>query len=177
MKASTSFLALTAWAAAVGCASPNRVAYSAINTPPRPFVPRTAADVDVSVGKPPARPYVEVGLFEVDQGTGSNGLPASTESMIDTLREHAALRGCDAVQVKDVAYKTRNKWGWTVVTGICEMYTDEPPKQADIRVTRTPIRPLPGEGRSCSAQDDPPPGLPCPDPLVCSNKVCVAPYR
>src|SRR4051812_21932826 len=90
-------MALTLCLAGPGCAGvPHAVTYAAINPPPRPFVRRAAADVDVTVGKPPARAHVDVGLFEVYQGSNDDSTRPPTEGMIATLRLHAALRGCDA---------------------------------------------------------------------------------
>ena len=88
----------------LGCAAPNAVVYSPVNTPPRAFVRRTPASVDMFVGKPPTRPHVDVGMFEVYQGRQNDGAGLSTEEMFVTLRLHAALRGCDAVQVMGVEF-------------------------------------------------------------------------
>ena len=68
---------LTASATAIlGCATPNAVVYSPVNTPPRAFVRRTPASVEMFVGKPPTRPHVDVGMFEVYQGRRTTA-PAS----------------------------------------------------------------------------------------------------
>jgi len=163
-------------AAAIGCATPNAVTYSPINAPPRPFVRRPPAEVDVTVGKPPPRPTVDVGMFEVGQGMNDDGSGKSTASMIRTLRAHAALRGCDAVQVMDVDVVGRN--GWRVVRGVCEMYTDAEAGQTPSRVGAAPCGRLPGEGQSCvvaSGGSITPP--PCPYPLVCANSRCASPYQ
>jgi len=170
-----SVMGLAACPAVFGCATPNSVTYAAINSPPRPFVQRDAAAVDVFVGKTPARPYVEVGLFEVYQGMGDDGLRRSTEDMIDTLRFHAGLRGCDAVQVLGV--ELAGKHEWRVVRGVCEVYTDEQAEQAAVHITRRKL--LPGEGKSCEPIGTGPTVTPatCPDPLVCSDKLCVSPYH
>ena len=163
----------------VGCATANSVNYSAINAPPRPFVRRDPSTVDVFVSKPPARPYVEVGLFEVYQGTTDDGVRRSTEDMIGTLRVHGGLRGCDAVQVLGVELAEagyRYHQAQSVVRGVCVLYTDEQARLADSQ--RAPLPPLPSEGKSCTTQaNHEAPMSPCPDPLVCVNRVCASPYR
>lgn len=144
--------------AVLGCAAPNTVVYSAVNAPPRAFARRTSASVDVFVGRPPIRPCVDVGLFEVAQGRDDDGTGHSTEDMLGTLRLHAALRGCDALQVLGVEspHTTgsgghRNTYG-TVVQGVCEMYTDPQAIEADksLKTER-----LPGEGKPCDWQVGP----------------------
>jgi hypothetical protein len=132
--------------------------------------------VDVTVGKPPARPSVDIGMFEVSQGMNDDGSGRSTASMIRTLREHAALRGCDAVQVMDVDSVGRN--GCRVVRGVCEMYTDAEARQTTTPVGAAPPGRLPGEGQACivgSGGSIAPP--PCPYPLVCANSRCASPYQ
>ena len=145
-------MCLTTCATALGCAAPNTVVYSAVNAPPRAFVRRTPASVDVFVGRPPIRPCVDVGLFEVAQGSNEDGTGHSTEDMLRTLRLHAALRGCDALQVLGVESsrvlgngRHRRTYG-SVVQGVCEMYTDPQAIEADKSLK--PER-LPGEGQSC----------------------------
>ena len=75
--------------------------------------------MDVFVGKAPVRPSLDVGLFEVYQRAHS-GTGPPTEAMIATLRLHAALRGCDAVQILGVELvgKTREP----VVEGVCGVH-------------------------------------------------------
>ncbi len=176
---------LTASATILGCATPTGVVYSPVNAPPRAFVRRTPASVDVFVSKPPTRPHVDVGMFEVYQGHKDDGTGLSTEDMFTTLRLHAALRGCDAVQVMGVELAGREES--RVVRGVCEMYTD--PEAVEAAKTLTPER-LPGEGRPCTAVPADtalPPSTSvapsdaltgCHYPLVCSPEgVCVTPYR
>ena len=197
-------MCLTGLAGVLGCATPNSVVYSAVNTPPRGFTRRPPASVDVFVGKPPLRPYVDVGLFEVYQGRDDDGTGHSTEDMLRTLRLHAALRGCDALQVMGV--ELAGKTNWRIVRGVCEVYTD--PQALEAHKHLRPER-LPGEGQSCEVVTaDPtnpaascpdigygqpcapsaavaagpteapmaPPGN-CPDPLVCLKSVCSSPYQ
>jgi len=172
--------AIVVSAALAGCATANSAVYSAINPAPHAFVRRDPAAVDMFVGKQPARPYVEVGLFEIYAGSDENGVERSTEDMMGTLRLHAALRGCDAVQVLGV--ELAGKHYWRVVRGVCVMYTDAQAQEAASLIAV--YKPLTGEGAAC---DPPPPATggtlppytpaPCPDPLVCTNKVCASPYR
>jgi len=176
---------LTVSATSLGCAAPNAVLYSPVNVPPRAFVRRAPASVDVFLSKPPPRPHVDLGMFEVYQGSNADGSGHSTEDMLTTLRLHAALRGCDAVQVMGV--ELAGKEESRVVRGVCEMYTDAEAIEADKSLT--PER-LPGEGRACAVvQGDtvlPPSTSAAPSdaltgclyPLVCSAKgVCASPYQ
>jgi hypothetical protein len=164
----------------LGCATPNSVTYAAINAPPRAFVRRTPETVDVFVGKPPTRPHVDVGMFEVYQGRDAQGVGRSTEAMFGTLRAHAALRGCDAGQVLGVELAARS-YG-RIVRGVCEIYTDE---QAARDASQRPAPPpLQGEGAQCTPPqptlgDEPiRAATGCPEPLSCSPKgVCASPYR
>ena len=189
-------MCLTTFAGLLGCATSNAVVYSTINAPPHAFARRSPASVDVFVGKPPVRPYLDVGMFEVYQGHDDDGTGHSTEDMLRTLRLHAALRGCDALQVMGVELAGRTYL--RVVRGVCEMYTDPQALEADQHLT--PER-LPGEGQSCTMPADPTkalascsdrgPGQPCaspapgsnapldscPDPLVCLGSVCASPYH
>ena len=145
-------ICLTALAGVLGCATPNSVVYSVVNAPPRAFARRSPESVEVFVGKPPVRPYVDVGIFEVYQGDEGDGSRRSTEDMLRTLRLHAALRGCDALQVlgvesaHTVTAGGHSKTYGGVVQGVCEMYTDSQALEADksLKTER-----LPGEGKSC----------------------------
>lgn len=166
-------MCLTTCATVLGCAAPNVVVYSAVNVPPRAFVRRTPDKVDVFVAKPPIRPYVDVGMFEVYQGRDDDGTGHSTEDMFRTLRLHAALRGCDALQILGVELAGRTYL--RVVRGVCELYTD---LQALETAKALPPQRLPREGGPCVVAvgpTNPPPN--CPDPLVCSNNVCTSPYH
>jgi hypothetical protein len=114
--------------------------------------------------------------------------------MLRTLRLHAALRGCDALQVLGVELAGRRYM--RVVRGVCEMYTD--PQALEVDKHLIPEL-LPGEGQACSMPadrttplancSDRGPGLTCgappadsatppdcADPLVCLNSVCASPY-
>ena len=162
--------------ATLSCATWNPVKYSAVNPPPHPFVRRDPAAVDVTIGKPPTRPYVDVGLFEVYEGYDSDGSwRMSTEKMIASLRRHAALRGCDAVQILGLQLVGKSEaQSSRMVTGVCEMYTDE----KVMRAASAPPPPLPDEGKPCVVPEGggyvPPP---CPDPLICSHNTCASPYQ
>jgi hypothetical protein len=170
-------VALAAFAATSGCAASAAVSYSEINAPPHPFARRAPADVDVFVGKPPLRPAVDVGIFEVSGGSGLDTPGKTIEDLVASLRQHAALRGCDAVQVLAVDME---EGGYRVMRGVCEIYTDGRAPQAAGRPASPPPAPLPGEGKSCTSAE---PGAqitggsPCPDPLVCTNHVCTSPYH
>ena len=156
-----------------GCVATTRpaVAYSVVNPPPRPLVRRGPADVDVVVGKSPLRSHVDVGLFEVYQGQRPDGELQTTQDMLDELRVHAALRGCDAVQVLGVELCCRGPV--RVVRGACEMYTDEAAQHAVMR----PAPPLPGEGQRCPVTVGPNGDVvACPGLLICQADRCVSPY-
>lgn len=160
----------TSWVA-IGCATPNQVVYSAVNQPPRPFQRRTADVVEVFIGRPPNRPHLEVGVFEVYQGQKDDGAGRSTEEMIQTLRVHSALRGCDAVQILNI--ELAGRYAYRVVRGVCEIYTDD---QAVHAAAAVPAPALPGEGHPCSL-DPESVIVSCADPLVCEKKRCVSPYH
>jgi hypothetical protein len=152
-----------------GCVTPNRVVYNAVNQPPRAFQRKPAAAVEVLVGGPTVRPHVDVGIFEVHGGTGENNLPRTTEDMVASLRVHAGLRGCDAVQVMDFDQSTKHRFG--ILRGVCEIYTDAATAQA---AAPTADR-LPTEGLSCEVNDASP--QTCVDPMVCQQGRCVSPYH
>lgn len=79
---------------AAGCG--HEIAYTSLNAPPRPLAPRDPSSVELFVSSAPDRPYVEVGLFEIEQRTpNSDGTP----EMFDKLRVRAAQIGCDALVV------------------------------------------------------------------------------
>jgi hypothetical protein len=163
---------------ATACATPNAVTYSAVNPPPHPLVRRSAAEVDVVLVGAAPRPHVDVGLFEVEQGVRDDGYRRSTEDMIATLRLHAALRGCDAIQVLGpdrfaVGHHGRSA---RVLRGVCAIYTDAP------AAPRSPLPPLPHEGERCGVTRGPAGEIPsasetCPDPLVCRQGGCASPYQ
>ncbi len=87
-------VAAAALFAVSGCG--HSFSYSALNSPSRPLTPREPASVQVLFGSTPPSPFVEVGLFEIEQQTPLS--PGTTE-MIAKLRERAAEIGCDAVLV------------------------------------------------------------------------------
>jgi hypothetical protein len=94
------------------------------------------------------------------------------------MRVHAALRGCDALEVlgiETVGHRTSRR----MITGVCEMYTDDQARQDASRAPIAPAPPLPGEGKACFDDADTQTGHPppCPDPLICSKNVCASPYR
>jgi len=171
--------AIVVSAALAGCATANSAVYSAINPAPHAFVRRDPAAVDMFVGKTPARPYVEVGLFEIYAGSDDNGQVRSTEELLGSLRLHAALRGCDAVQVLGV--ELAGKYYHRVMRGVCAMYTDAQAQEAASLIAV--YKPLAGEGKACTQQSEyggginMPEPVDCTDPLVCANKVCASPYR
>ena len=177
-----SCLCLTLFVLGAGCGSYvswTGAAYSAMNPPPHPFVRRTPAEVDVVIGNSLLRPHIDVGRFEVVHDGVEvvyDGIDESTADMLMTLRAHAALRGCDAVQAHDLVET------WTfkgrvmrrhVVIGSCAMYTDE----AAQRAAPMPAPPLPYEGQPCLTGIGPARVGDCPRPLSCRKTRCVSPYQ
>ena len=158
---------------AIGCAVPNRVVYSAVNQPPRPFQRKAAESVDVFIGKPPDRPHLDAGVFEIYQGKYDDASGRSTEDMIGTLRVHSALRGCDAVQILGI--EIVGSRAVRVVHAVCEVYTDD----HALHAVSTPgqVPPLPGENSPCTSASGESIAITCTDPLVCENQRCVSPYR
>jgi hypothetical protein len=173
MKGVAMVIGLTIGTGLAGCVATTQptVAYSAVNQSPRAFVRRAPADVEVVVGKSPLRSHVDVGLFEVYQGQRPDGVWQTTQEMLDELRVHAALRGCDAIQVLGVELAGRAYW--RVVRGACEMYTDEAAQHAALE----PAPPLPGEGERCPVTVGPNGNVvACPGLLICQADRCVSPY-
>lgn len=165
-------IGLTVGAGLAGCVTTEpAIVYSPVNQPPRAFVRRAPAEVELVLGETTARPHVDVGLFEVYQGQLPDRTWQSTEQMIQDLRTHAALRGCDAIRVWSVtgpSYQSRR-----VVRGACEMYTDEAAQHAVIQ----PAPPLPGEGQRCPIAVGPNGNVvACPGLLICQADRCVSPY-
>jgi hypothetical protein len=172
-RAGAAMLAGVACAAALGCAAPNRVTYlAAASTPPRAFRRHAPEQVDVFLGAAPPRPHVDVGTFETYQGRRADGNPRPTDDVLWTLRLHAALRGCDALQI--VGIDSRRRYHSGTLRGVCALYTDAVPPIA----VASPAARLSGEGDACLT-----PGRPvgharlsCPDPLVCRDGICASPY-
>jgi hypothetical protein len=77
-----------------GCAA--GVRSTLVHSPPRPLVPRSVGSVQV-LQSPPAEPYVEVALLQVEQSEQLEG--AEQARLIARLREEAAKIGCDALYV------------------------------------------------------------------------------
>ncbi len=70
------------------------ITWTPTNTPPRPLSTRNAASVEILTATVPSRPFVEVGLFEIEQDSPHSG---GTSEMITKLRARAAQVGCDAL--------------------------------------------------------------------------------
>ena len=87
------------------CAARSPVDYAPTNTPPRSPIPRSADQVTILRADAIERPFTEIGLLESlhDQDT-----PAQT--MDRSLRERAAIIGCDAVVLLG-----DNEWIYRVV--------------------------------------------------------------
>ncbi len=66
-----------------------------INAAPHPMTPRSIESVEMYTSGPPARPHVDVALFEVEEASSFS--TAGTPEMINKLRERGAQMGCDAV--------------------------------------------------------------------------------
>ena len=128
---------------------------------------RPAESVEVYLGKPPGRPHEEVGLFYVYQGLHDNLTGISTEELFQTLRVHAALRGCDAVQLLGTEFVRARQ----LMKAACDIYVDDEGRKAAAALRPPP--PLPREGTECAKLDT----QPCPEPLICETLRCVSPYR
>ena len=109
------------------------VEYTELNAPPRPLAPRAPESVEVYASAAPARPHVDVGLFEVEQE--SSNTPGKTRALLDELRRRAGAIGCDAVVVAGITaknselesllldYDTNKK----ALQATCIVYTAPPP--------------------------------------------------
>lgn len=72
------------------------VSYTKTNASPRRLAPRQPSTVEVLTVAPPERPFVEVGLFEIEQESPQSG---DSAEMLEKLREEAATVGCDALVI------------------------------------------------------------------------------
>lgn len=92
MRSLVSFGALLV-IAIVGCEPPvPSGVYTPTNPPPHSVSPRDPDTVEVISTGVPARPYVEIGLIDVEESS-SEGMAA----LVKAMRYMAAKRGCDAV--------------------------------------------------------------------------------
>jgi hypothetical protein len=165
----------------MGCiATPNWIQYTLVNQPPRPLLRRTPESVDVFLDHAPARPHLDVGLFEVRRGLGGDGYYRPVGDAVASLRLHGALRGCDAVAVLDL--DQGHRYDGAVVRAVCAMYTDAQATQTKL----APPPPLPDEGKVCSIEPIPYGETSlaaqtgqngCTDPLTCVNRHCISPYH
>lgn len=74
------------------------VQFVATNAPPSPVTPRSARDVSVYAHAAPQKPHAEIGMLTVEEnGAGS----ASTEALVDKLRDRAGDAGCDAIILEE----------------------------------------------------------------------------
>jgi hypothetical protein len=128
--------------------------------------------VGVFVGAPPDRPHVNVGVFEVYQGHTESGARRSTSEMLETVKVNSALLGCDAIHVLGIELVGWGRHETRVVRAVCEVYTDDEARRAAESLPALPA--LPGEGGGCNTGGG---VVPCVEPLVCENQICVAPDR
>ena len=91
--------------------------YTPANTPDRPMTARAPESVEVFSSGVPSRPFRDVGLLEVYQGSTIN----ETADMIQALRVRAANQGCDALILK--SYKVSSH---KTMTASCVLYTVAP---------------------------------------------------
>ncbi len=80
---------------AAGCAGV-RTDWVPLSPPPHNVAPRPDEDVEIFTAGAPRRPYVEVGILEIQadryDGTGPT-------EVLHMLRDEAAMRGCDGVVI------------------------------------------------------------------------------
>ena len=79
-----------------GCAE-TTLMYTPLNLPPHELRPRAPEQVQIFSSGAPERTHVDVGLISVQEGAGGY----ETEvSLIESLRESGAARGCDALMLE-----------------------------------------------------------------------------
>ena len=93
---------------------------------PRPVSPRTADQVEVFVISPPARPHINLGLFQILRGFNDH----TTRDMIASLRGQAAGLGCDALLVTSIDNQ-ESKYQQQSIQGSCIVYNDAPASHGD----------------------------------------------
>jgi hypothetical protein len=151
------------------------VGYASMNASPRPLVRRPVETVELYASVPPARPHVDVGLFEVSEPAGP-GIEPSWAQMTEALRAHGALLGCDAVSV--MAFDRDGRYAQKAVRAMCVVYTDD--QAIKDAAVRGPAPAIPGEGAIChlssNGREAEQTMVPCSPPLVCKEGLCLSPY-
>lgn len=99
-------LTVVAFVPLVACG--HKLQYSALNPPPRPLSPRAPDSVEVFMSARPTRPFVDVGLFEIEQMTPGSG---GTDAMIAKVRARAANLGCDALIIGEPSERVQSVTG------------------------------------------------------------------
>ncbi len=94
--------------------------YVPVFPPPRPLQARTAAQVDIFLVTPPARPHADIGMLWVATKDGT------LEQMLTLLRVTAGQHGCDAVVVTRVASRSAGLSTAVDLEASCEVYTSPP---------------------------------------------------
>jgi hypothetical protein len=150
-----------------GCATTSAT-YTALGAPPRDLHPRKPDEVAVFTTAAPARPHVDVGLIQIQEGLG-NETPAS---LIGALRRIAADKGCDALVLASPSSTTRPtglelvETSYKVYSGTCIVYRGGQPSDVDARLAspvvlsttevdpREPERWFPDQRRMCRDRTD-----------------------
>jgi hypothetical protein len=90
---------------AASCAmSEDYIDFAATNPSPRVLLGRPPEKLEFFTSGPPARPHVDVGIFQVWAGDDGFSRCNTTEHMLGVLRSRAASMGCDAVVVFGITY-------------------------------------------------------------------------
>jgi hypothetical protein len=79
-----------------GCAP--TLSYSATNPTPHKLYQHAPAQVEVHTVQPPDRPFVDVGVFELDDPSVDRG--GQRESVVARLRTEAGKIGCDSIVIE-----------------------------------------------------------------------------
>jgi hypothetical protein len=133
----------------VGCAE-TTVTYTPLNTPPHALHARAPEQIQVFSSAPPERPHVDVGLISVEEGL----VDETPASLIADLRQSAAQRGCDALQLAPPSTTTRptgpvlsDDGSYQVYSATCIVYTTTEP--GDATATFAPPKSFPDGRRTC----------------------------
>jgi hypothetical protein len=137
-----------------GCAE-TTVTYTPLNVAPHDLTPRAPEQLQIFSSGAPGRPHVDAGLISIQEGGGGTETQAS---LIETLRQSAAERGCDALTLmpprttpKPTDLPEPFDTVYQVYSATCVVYTTTEP--GDATATFVPTR-IPEQRRMCLDRAD-----------------------
>lgn len=148
-------IALLAVTCATGCYPPSSPpVYVPINERPHTLYVKRPDQVEIYMAGKPDRPFVEIGMIEVQEDWQS----PNSRDVVTKMREFAGQRGCDALAIfsgNDSMYDPGGKASATAVHGYrgsCIVYTTKQPVAAATGAVSVPgeVTPPPSAaGLSC----------------------------